>query len=240
MQLQAICESSKDGLQYLLLLSVKNRQVTNLGTQGDEHVYTDFVDDLVEQSVAKGKDYIAKEHLLNAKTLLKQSRRVAPDNVKVLELLGLALIKQVKYEDAIEVYGKVLDIDENHLDAINNLAYSYSNLGERDKAIELLRKGIKVEPNKDSFWYHLAIQYKEQGNFERAFEIYEEALALIPESSDLNYHYGVTLAESGNYAKALEKYNRALELDPSHAPSHWNRSLTLLVTGNYKAGFEER
>jgi lipoprotein NlpI len=199
----------------------------------------DFIDDLVEQSVTKGKDYISKEHLLNAETLLKQSRRVAPDNIKVLELLGLSLMKQVKFEDAIEVYSKVLELDENHLDAINNLAYSHSNLGDRDKAIELLRRGIKIEPNKDSYWYHLAIQYKERGDFARAFEIYDEAIALIPNSSDLNYHYGVALAESGDYAKALECYDRALELDPSHAPSHWNRSLTLLVTGRYKAGFEE-
>lgn len=199
----------------------------------------DFIDDLVEQSIVKGKEYINKEHLLNAETLLKQSRLVAPENIKVLELLGLALIKQVKYEDAIEVYTKVLELDDRHLDAINNLAYSYSNLGERNKAIDLLRKGISINPNKDSFWYHLAIQYKEQGDFGQCFSIYKEAIDLINNSSDLFYHYGVALGEHGNYKLAINYYNEALNIDPSHAPSHWNRSLTNLLLGNYKEGFQE-
>lgn len=199
----------------------------------------DFVDDLVEQSVAKGKEHVANDHLLNAETLLKQARRVAPENVKVLELLGLVLVKQTKHEDAIEVYTKVLELENNHLEAINNLALSHSNLGNRDEAITLLRRGIKLNPNKDSFWYHLAIQYKEQGDFERAFEIYDEALELITDSSDLHYHYGVALGEYGDYNNAIASYNRALEIDPAHAPSHWNRSLTNLLLGNYKDGFQE-
>lgn len=199
----------------------------------------EVIDDLVEQSIVKGKEYISNEHLLNAESLLKQSRRVAPNNTKVMELLGLTLVKQVKYEDAVDIYSELLDHEPENLDGINNLAYSYSNLGKRDEAVKLLREGIRLNPNKDSFWYHLAIQYKEQGDFEKAFALYDEAILLIPNSSDLYYHYGVALSEYGDYKKAIEQYNNALDLDPSHAPSHWNRSLTLLLTKQYKTGFDE-
>jgi Flp pilus assembly protein TadD len=199
----------------------------------------DFVDDLVAQSVAKGKEYIEGEQLFNAETLLKQARRVAPENAKVLELLGLVLIKQTKYTDAIEVYDRVLELDDKNLDAINNLALAHSKLGARDKAKDLLRRGIDLNPIKDSYWYHLAIQYKDDGDFERCFTIYDEALTLIHDSSELYYHYGVAKAESGDYRRAIELYTQALALDPMHAPSHWNRSLTNLLLGNYKEGFVE-
>jgi Flp pilus assembly protein TadD len=177
--------------------------------------------------------------LLNAETLLKQAKRVAPDNIDILELLGLAFIKQVKYNEAIEIYEKVLELDQQNQDAINNLAYSYSNLGKREKAIDLLKQGIELNPTKDSYWYHLAIQYKEQKNYEKAFSVYKEALSLIEDSADLYYHYAVTLGEYGDFQLALEKYEKALELNPSHAPSHWNHSLLLLLTGKYHEGFQE-
>jgi tetratricopeptide (TPR) repeat protein len=195
--------------------------------------------EMVEQSVEKGGQHLESDHVYNAETLLKQARKIAPEDVRILSLLGLALIKQAKYANAIEVYEDLLKLEPNNLDGINNLSLSYSKTGEKQKAIALLEKGLDLDSKRASFWYHLAIQYKELNDFQRAFDIYEDAIREIEGSVELHYHYGVTLAEFGNYDKSIEQYTLALECDPNHTASHWNLSLMCLLKGNYKDGFLE-
>ena len=55
--------------------------------------------------------------------------------------LGVCYTKLKEYNKAIDIYeNKVLKLDPENIDAMNNLAYIYSEIGEKDKAVEYWKK----------------------------------------------------------------------------------------------------
>lgn len=82
--------------------------------------------------------------LLSEQMLVEQ-----PENLNVLEFSAYANAAQGNREQALEIYTHILELDEEHLLALEGSAYIYQWLGEWKKAIpfymELVRKDPKPE-----------------------------------------------------------------------------------------------
>ncbi|MCD4692303.1 MAG: tetratricopeptide repeat protein, partial [Calditrichales bacterium] len=65
--------------------------------------------------------------------------RHAPSNMK----LGLIFLRNNLIKDAIEQFEIAISIDPDSIEALNNLALSYINLGKNEKAIQLLNTALE-------------------------------------------------------------------------------------------------
>ena len=52
------------------------------------------------------------------------------------------------FRDAIPIYEKILKIDPDNLDAINNKGYALSKLKDYKNAIDCYNHGLKIAPSK--------------------------------------------------------------------------------------------
>ena len=89
---------------------------------------------------------------------------------------GLDLFAEGKLHEAIEVYRKALEIDENYIEAHLAIAKAYEFMGAIDDAIEVLKKGIELNPTEPFLHTSLSQCYQKKGMIPEAEE--EMAIAM--------------------------------------------------------------
>jgi tetratricopeptide (TPR) repeat protein len=68
-----------------------------------------------------------------------------------------------KFDDAIALYQKALDLDPKYIDAIHGLTMCYQAKGDLDKAIELTRRHIAEDPDDILAHTNLSMFYQKKG-----------------------------------------------------------------------------
>lgn len=105
----------------------------------------------------------------------REAAELAPTNSYFQMNLGNALLKQNLYAEAAAAFRRAGD----NPDALNNLAYAYSELNANlDEAIELCGRAIKLQPSHRAYYLDtLAGIYFKQGRVREAVATFEQALA---------------------------------------------------------------
>ncbi len=73
-----------------------------------------------------------------------------------------------KYDEAIEVYKKALELDPRYADALHGLVMCYQAKGDLDTAIELTKKHIAQEPEDILAFTNLSMFYQKKGMIKEA------------------------------------------------------------------------
>ena len=68
-----------------------------------------------------------------------------------------------KFDEAIELYQKALELDPKYIDAIHGLTMCYQAKGDLDKAIELTRRHIAEDPEDILAHTNLSMFYQKKG-----------------------------------------------------------------------------
>ncbi|CAM4934231.1 unnamed protein product [Rotaria socialis] len=158
------------------------------------------------------------------------------DKVHIYDQLGWLKDNQGKYPEALEFYGKGLEITKNTLPpnhpklatSYNNIGLVYRNMGEYSKALEVYEKSLKIKeislpPNHPSLatsYNNIGSVYNSMGEYSKAFEVYEKSLkikeiSLSPNHPSLATSYnniGSVYNSMGEYSKALSYLEKALSI----------------------------
>ncbi len=81
---------------------------------------------------------------------------------------AIDLFADEKYDEAIEVYRKALEIDPGYTDAIHGLAMCYQAKGDLDAAIEITRQHIERDKEDILAWTNLSMFYQKKGMIKEA------------------------------------------------------------------------
>jgi tetratricopeptide (TPR) repeat protein len=73
-----------------------------------------------------------------------------------------------KYDEAIEVYNRALEIDPKFTDAVHGLVMCYQAKGDLDTAIELTKRYIEQEPEDILAFTNLSMLYQKKGMIKEA------------------------------------------------------------------------
>jgi tetratricopeptide (TPR) repeat protein len=105
--------------------------------------------------------------------------QMKPENSYFRMNLGNALLKQHRLADAAKSFQQATEIDPQNADAINNLAYTYCEMGENlDEAVELCIRAITLFPARKAYFLDtLGSVYLKQGKHQEATTTFNAALA---------------------------------------------------------------
>jgi len=105
--------------------------------------------------------------------------QMRPDNSYFRMNLGNALLKQHRLAEASEAYARAIELDPQNADAMNNLAYTYCEMGQDlDKAVALCQRAAAVLPARKAYFLDtLGTAYLNQGKRNEALESFQAALA---------------------------------------------------------------
>lgn len=140
--------------------------------------------------------------------------------------------EQGRYEEAIELYRRSLEIVRTHrpddrvqeVSALNGIGATYADRGDYSIAIEEYLQALDIaidinhQPSILLLRNNLGATFFEQGNYPAALEQLQQALTiaqetrLLPDEGYILSNIGRAYYEQGDYEKALEFFQRGLEL----------------------------
>lgn len=138
-----------------------------------------------------------------------------PNHQILTESAAYSHAQQERFDEAIELYNRLLDIDPYSTFYWEELGKIYFRREEYDKAIEAFEFVIAI--NGDECYYALyavANCYFNIGNYERAEEYYHTIHERYPETVDPLFHMGMCRVNLGDDETALNYFTQALTTIP--------------------------
>ena len=155
--------------------------------------------------------YVGRDRLPEAETAFEGMIGAAPDFYAGYQGLGAVLVREGRYEEAVEVIAAGIQRKEE-ADAYSNLATAYFNLRNFDRAIETYQQAIALGQEQFVLWMNLADAYYCAPNMrDRAPSTYRNGIALGMESLKENPDDAFTLVRIGDAYARIGEARRAEE-----------------------------
>jgi Flp pilus assembly protein TadD len=147
---------------------------------------------------------------------------------------GLSLYDQKKYDEAIENFEKVLELDPDHKKAKEYLIYALqdkgaelSDQGRHSVAITYFDRAIAIDPNDGTSWSIKGFVLNKQGKYSDAITCFDKAIELDPKVQ-LNWaNKGRSLFNLGRYSESIICFDEAISLNSKDAYTWHYKGLAL-------------
>lgn len=120
---------------------------------------------------------------------------VSPERKQEAETLkneGNKLMKEEKYQEALNTYGRAISLDATNPVFYCNRAAAYSRLGDYQRAADDCRMSLRYDPNYSKAYGRLGLAYSKMNKHEQALEAYQSALRIEPDNQDYKNNMSVT------------------------------------------------
>lgn len=120
---------------------------------------------------------------------------VSPERKQEAENLkneGNRLMKEEKYQEALNTYSKAISQDATNPVFYCNRAAAYSRLGDYQSAANDCRMSLRYDPNYSKAYGRLGLAYSKMNKHEQALEAYQNALRIEPDNQDYKNNMSVT------------------------------------------------
>lgn len=159
--------------------------------------------------------------------------REKPDDPNTHSNFG-AFLQDVKgdLEGAERAYRKAIELDDNHVNALGNLANLLWEKGERDQAASLYRRALEAGPgNENVTWNYARFLLTEFDGRQAAREVLDRGITTHPESGRLLLLRADLSLRDGNASEALEGFRRAREKGADQAAVEAGSAFALQLSG---------
>ncbi len=152
----------------------------------------------------------------------------ADESTRRLFSRGAEAFATGNWEEAEEIYKKVLEDIPDHPATLVNLGLVEEKLGNEAEAIEYLEKAVREVPDSVPANTVLGLIYSRNGKLTQAMARLSLAVALAPNDPQTHNHLGVVFAQRGWRPAAESEFRTAIELNPLYAEAHFNLALMYL------------
>ena len=168
-----------------------------------------------------------------AERLLRKLVRAAPGDAESLHCLGIALLGQKQYIQALGYIERSLRLAPDDSQAENNRATALGALGRHAEALVSLDRALALSPHDAQLHYNRGNVLRKLLRDADALESYDAALRIDPGLRQALQNKGIVQTRLGRAAEALDTYDRLLALyraapaDATLAEARANRAWAL-------------
>ncbi len=144
---------------------------------------------------------------------------IKPDDKEYVYFLrGSSFERQKKYDQAEEMFRKVLASDPQNAMTLNYLGYMLADRGVKlEEAVGLIKKAVELEPSNGAYMDSLGWAYFRQGKNELAEEELVKASQRIGTDPTVHDHLGDVYQKMGRLKLAVAHWERAV--------AEWNKTV---------------
>lgn len=176
--------------------------------------------------------------------LINQALIIEPENLSYLNIEGLILLHQKKFNAAFLLFDKIIAQDSTDPTAYNNRGTARFNnqsvqMPSRDDLLNAANdfsKAIELSPT-------FAMAYRNRGVVKMSLDennsAYQDliiAKRLDPKDDKVYYNLGKVYNKLGKRELAIESFNKAIDISNIFCEPYLERGLTHILMGNYESG----
>jgi Tfp pilus assembly protein PilF len=156
-----------------------------------------------------------------------------PDDYRVLNNLGAALLRIGKYDEAAELFKKSLEIHPENRIARANFAYALVEMGHASEALPQYELALADTPESARLHNNYGIALLRLDRQQAAAAEFEKAIGYDPALADAHNNLGTALLANGWQDKTAEaEFQRAIALQPHYADAENNLGVIYLRRGD--------
>ena len=188
-------------------------------------------------------DPVEFDEFRNLQDTIDQKINENPNNLYALMMKGFDLNGIGKFEEAIEIYDKVIIINSNSSKVYLFKAISLFNQGDLNDAVNNIKKALELNPFIEicktvarSILQDVGrfLLFLEEIKFEKELVQLEEKIVQENSNIDAWQKRGFTLRSLGKYRAALRTYDKVLEIDPSFSLAYFGKAQIYTKLYNYQ------
>jgi tetratricopeptide (TPR) repeat protein/SAM-dependent methyltransferase len=174
--------------------------------------------------------------------LARRSLASDPRQPRAHNLLGMALSRVGRHEEALASFDHAILHQPDFADAHGNRASALMELGRVADAVAGYERAVALQPDAVGDWLNLGTALHRLGRHDDAIASYDRALALHANFPEAHFNRGNVLARLARYEEALASYDRALAVNRRYVDALVGRGQVLLALGRSEgalANFED-
>ena len=180
----------------------------------------------LETDYKNAGDLLKKSEFNLAEKQLSEILKKFPNDPNALRLSGVSSLEQEKPEVALIPLQKAIRVAPKFLQAHENLAQAWTQLGDLNKAEVCFKKCLELDASNFSNWKALGDVLSDQGKDEEADKAYKNAISTDKKYLDLQK--AMSQVQKGNLGEAEKIYREILSDDPNNVDAL--RLLALLAS----------
>jgi len=145
---------------------------------------------------------------------LAEASRKRPELLALSNKLAALWIRRGRFDEALDLYRRVLTINPYSTEALNNLAWLLA-LRDPEKtaeALDLINKALEVQGPTASLLDTKAVVLIRAGKLKDAISALDEASKADPRNSEVHLHLAWALREEGKRDEAKAAFKKAVDL----------------------------
>lgn len=141
-----------------------------------------------------------------------------PPEARDLLAEGIRLHDAGRYDDALAMYRRVLEIDPRNVDALYEAAFATYGKGDFDGAIRRLESLVAAPASAPArAWVLLGSSHAMRGDWTRAEAVFRRGTGYRPDDLPLRFHLALSLAALGRSDTAVVEFEGCVRLAPYRA-----------------------
>jgi tetratricopeptide (TPR) repeat protein len=145
--------------------------------------------------------------------------------------LGLLAIREGHTSQAIPYFEKALQLNPDHLIALDNLGNAYRQLRQWETAQKMLERAVEVGPQDPEANYSLGMVYAQLNDTDRAYEYLQRALKSRTDYPEALNNLGVLYLRTNRRDQAVASFEQCIRVAPGFDQSYLNLARVYQLEG---------
>ncbi len=177
---------------------------------------------------AAGMAFSDFDAFVHAEIFLRNLCEIDPDNPVAWFNLAIALGREGRYPESIQMYDECIRRNAEFADAYFQKAYCFELMSDFDQAAATYRGYLQQEPNDAEAWKALGIVESDRREPDAAYAAFEKAASIGDDPTDVYFNWAITAVRQND----LEQIEQCIAKMQAADPEDWRTLLT-------KADYEE-
>lgn len=172
-----------------------------------------------------------RQDLKIAESAFRQALQRDPNIGLARNYLGNILMRQNRWDLAVQEYGEAIRLLPNFGEAYYNLGLALQKQEQIEAAITAYRKALVADPTMASAHYNLGLLFYNQEQYEEAIAAYQQAINFDNNNINAHLNLAIALQKQDQKEAAIAQYRQILKLDPENNLAYNNLGALLVLQG---------
>ncbi|HEY9784837.1 MAG TPA: tetratricopeptide repeat protein [Candidatus Obscuribacterales bacterium] len=167
--------------------------------------------------------------------------RLQPNNVDALVILGGALTRKKRYEEAIDCLTRAIELDPKNAYAyvMRGRAHYHGADSNLDAALKDLKKAVALDPHVRDGQFYLGVAYSTQSMTGKALDCLNKAIKLDPDNANIYFFRSGVYSALKQHKKSIDDMSSYIRLKPRDSVGFLGRAAAYEQVGQYQKAIED-